>query len=523
MTVTLIKQEKKFIGNGRSAKVFFSFNGNQGVATKTFTGEPVSKFILFVLTGSANPYTWNENAIKSAVIRRSILSQLTHFWFGNKLRLPKTYDYNWNETEKAFEIDAEFISGSHAPLLSPMKDPSFNYLSDLRNNIMNPLEAKLIESGFDGLDWQAGKGNPIGASNFMINIKKDGSYQWIWIDLESGLPALFAMNFWATLTYYLPKCVKHKGWLFDNVDTKTLQNYLLNNKTALIAHAGLESYQRLQDDCTELEKEQGLWKGLSRSHKSLYYAASQDKISATEVAYYQDKPFRWFCKSLVIFLTSFLTSFREKVDKAVDKILTFDYKKLFRRTFRYFTDSRYRWVFVRWVLKSEIISWHKRKSLSSTERSVLLNQLSNDDISAYLTDFSIHLGLKPVVKTFAFVILPILIAMGYIGLPLAAILLVWTGSIVRTVYTLLQMANNLVAEKKNSRYLALFIGIFPMVGNLAYPVEFAYQSTGKRSQLAKYIAYAFTTKIGGKIPIWGGQDSEIEHFFNRICHKLLAK
>jgi hypothetical protein len=522
MTVTLIKQEKKFIGNGRSAKVFFSFSGNQGIATKTFTGEPVSKFILFVLTGSANPYTWNENAIKSAIIRRKILSQLTHFWFGNKLRLPKTFDYNWNETEKAFEIDAEFISGCHAPLLSPLKDKSFDYVSDLRNNIMNPLEAKLIESGFDGLVWQAGKGNPVGASNFMININKDGSYQWIWIDLESGLPALFAMNFWATLTYYLPKCVKHKGWLFDNVDTKKLYNYLLDNKSALIADSSMESYQQLLDDCTKLEEHQGLWKGLSRSHKSLYYAASQGKINEAEVTYYQDKPFRWFCKSLVIFMTSFLASFQEKVKKVVDKIRNFGYKKFVHRIFRYFTESRYRWGFVRWILKREINSWHKRKSLSSAERSVLLNELSKNDISAYLTDFSIHLGLKPIVKSFTLIILPILTALGYIGLPMAALLLIWSGSVARTVYTLLQMANNLVSEKKNNRYLALFIGIFPIVGNLAYPVEFAYQTTGNRNQLAKYIAYAFTTKIGGKIPIWGGQDSEIEHFFNRICHKLLA-
>ena len=84
------------------------------------------------------------------------------------------------------------------------------------------------------------------------------------------------------------------------------------------------------------------------------------------------------------------------------------------------------------------------------------------------------------------------------------------------------MANNLVQERKHNRYLALMIGAMPVIGNLAYPVEFAYQTTGNRNQLAKYIAYAFSAKLGEKIPIWGGQDSEIEHFFNRHCHKLLS-
>lgn len=522
MTVALIKEEKKFIGNGRSAKVYFSFKGNQGVATKTFTGEPVSKFILFVLKGSANPYTWNEDAIQSAMLRRRILSHLTNFWFNDKLRLPKTFEYRWNETEKAYEIDAEFIAGCHAPLLNPMKDDPFNYMADLRNNIMNPLETKLIESGFDGLVWQAGKGNPIGASNFMMNRRKDGSHQWIWIDLESGLPALFAMNLLSTLTYYLPMCVKHKGWLFDNVDTNTLRKYLQENKQALLADSSSESYNRLLEDCDQLERSQSRWKGLSRSHKSLYYSASQDKITAGEVTYYKNKPFQWFCKSIVMFLSSFAATFREKVEKAIDKIVTFKYGKLVRRTVSYFTDSRFRWGFVRWFLRREINSWHKRRSISSRDRSVLLNELSNDDISAYLTDFSIHLGLKPFVKIFTLGVLPVLTAMGYIGLPMAAVLLVWTGPAVRTVYTLFQMANNLVSGTSHNRYIALVLGIMPIIGNLAYPAEFAYQTTGNRNQLAKYIAYAFTTKIGGKIPIWGGQDSEIEHFFNRICHKLLA-
>ena len=522
MTVGLLQNEKQFIGNGRSAKVYYSYNGKEGIATKTFTGEPVSKLILFVLTGSANPYTWCEDAIKSAIIRRRILSHLCRFWFGKQLRLPNTYGYRWNPEHKAFEIDAEFITGCHAPLLNPMKDDPFDYMGELRRDIMNPLQAKLIDSGFDGLVWQAGKGNPVGASNFMMKKRKDGTHQWIWIDLESGLPALFAMNPLSTLGYYLPKCVKHRDWLFDNVDTEKLQAFLKKNKTALLKESSPESYQKLMDDCAELAITQSNWKSEKRYLKSLYYSASQDKITPEEKEYFIGKPLQWYLKSLTLFISSFISSFGEKVQKVINKIRDFKYKKTLVRAYKYFADGRYRWGLARWFLKREIDKWHNRKSLTDEERSSLLRELSQDDISAYLTDFSIHLGLKPFVKIFAYLIVPVLMAMGWISIPLGAILVLWTGPFARTVYTLLRFTNSLVQNRKHYPFIALVIGAFPIIGNLAYPIEFFYHSTGNRNLLAKYIAYAFSAKIGAKIPIWGGKDSEIEHFFNRVCHRVLS-
>ena len=169
----VLQQEKKFIGNGRSARVYLSTIDGKAVASKIFTGESTSKVILFALTGSANPYTWCEDAIKCAMIRRRILSPLCKFWFGDQVRLPETYNYSWNDEEKAFQIEAEFIPGGHAPLINPMKDEAKDYASELRREIMNPLQGYLIDSGFDGLVWQAGKGNPVADSNFMLLQEED--------------------------------------------------------------------------------------------------------------------------------------------------------------------------------------------------------------------------------------------------------------------------------------------------------------------------------------------------------------
>ncbi len=517
-----VLSEKKFIGNGRSAKVFLSINGEKRIATKTFTGESVSKFILFILTGSANPYTWCKDAIETAMLRRSMLYQLCQFWFKDKVVLPNTYSYRWNPHEKAFEIDAEFISGSHAPLLNPTQEAPTNYMALLKKEVMKPLEKKLIESGFDGLVWQAGKGNPVGASNFMIRFNQDGTHQWIWIDLESGLPALFAMNPLSTLFYYLPKCVKHKDWLFDNVDSEKLKDYLKNNQEEIREEMGADVLLQLFSDCESLARSQKAWKGLSRHQRSLQYAYSQDKITTEENAYYENKPLRWFLKNITLFLTAFATSFKNKVKKIIKNIIDFKYKKLFRRIYFYFMDSFYRWGVIRWFLKKEIDKWYSRAFLSKHERHILREELHKDDISAYLTDFSMHLGLKPFVKTFEFVIVPILTAVSIFSIGTAAIIILFTGPLVRTVYTLWRMANSLVKKRNHYPFIALVVGAMPIIGNLAYPLELLYQSTAKRNLLGRFMTYSFSAKIGAKIPIWGGKDSEIEHFFNLICHKFIG-
>ena len=514
-------EEKRFIGNGRSAKVFLSYKGDEGIATKTFTGEPLSKLILFVLTGSANPYTWCEEAIQSAIIRRKILSSLCKVWFKENLRLPKTYGYRWNAHLKAYEIDAEFIKGQHAPLMNPLDHTPKDYMSKLRSEIMNPLQKRLIESGFDGLVWQAGKGNPVGASNFMLLKNEDGSEQWIWIDLESGLPALFALNLFSTLTYYLPKCIKHKDWLFDNVDTHKLKNYIEENKETIIRELSIREYHQLHLECKKLAKTQTLWKSLPRYKRSLYYASSQDKITASEKKYYEDKPIQWYIKSLMIFLKSFVRSFKNKIEDFAESIYTFKYKKFFRRIYFYFSDSLYRWGTIRWYLKREIVKWHDRKFLTDSQFVFLKNELKKDDISAYLTDFSIHIGLKPLVKIFSWLIMPAIIALGWCSFQTGALIILAAGPISRTIYTVWRMTHSLVKSNPHFPFLALFIGLFPVIGNLAYPIELIYQSTGRKDTLARFIAYSFSAKIGAQIPIWGGKDSETEYFFNRICAKIL--
>ena len=213
--------------------------------------------------------------------------------------------------------------------------------------------------------------------------------------------------------------------------------------------------------------------------------------------------------------------FKNTIKHVYEAIYNFAYKKFVRRIYFYFSDSRYRWGVARWYLKREVEKWHSRKFLSDEESSFLKNELRKDDTSAYLTDFSIHLGIKPMVKAFAWVAIPIMMAAGWINLQAGAIIIIGAGSFARTVYTVWRITHSLVKSNPHFPLLALLIGAIPVFGNLAYPIELLYRCTGKRGLLPKFIAYSFTAKFGTKVPIWGGKDSEIEHFFNKMCHKTL--
>ncbi len=515
-------EEQIFIGNGRSAKVYLSLKVDNHVATKIFTGESTSKAILYVLTGSPNPYTWCEDAIKSAMMRRSLLSKLSLFWFSGKVRLPETYDYSWNEKEKAFQIEAEYIKGCHAPLRNPMVENPVDYTSELQQEIMAPLQQHLIDSGFDGLVWQAGKGNPVAVSNFMVEFDEEGKHKWVWIDLESGLPALFALNPISTLTYYLPKCIKHKEWLFDRVDTKKLSQYLSLNKEELVNNFDNDTFDSLLEDCQKLEDAQNAWKGIKRFRKSLYYAASQRKISVEEKDYYENKPIRWYVKSIIMLMVSFFGRIPEKLKSFWAIITKLNLSKAYRRSWRYFTNGRYRWGFARWFVRGQINSWQSRRSLTEAESVFLRNELHNNDTSAYLTDFSIHIAIKPLVKVFAWGVVPVLASFGAMPLEVAVFIVVGSGSIVRTSYTLWRIGNSLVKLKPQYPVIALFVGTFPVIGNLAYPLELVYRSSKKHNNLAKFIIYCLSANIGSKIPIWGGKDSGVEHFMVKTASRLIG-
>ena len=77
--------------------------------------------------------------------------------------------------------------------------------------------------------------------------------------------------------------------------------------------------------------------------------------------------------------------------------------------------------------------------------------------------------------------------------------------------------------EEHPRWIALIIGLIPSFGNLAYPTQMVYTAGSKSIELAEFLMYDISARVGAKIPIWGGKDTETEHFFNRLPGLILPK
>ena len=196
---------EQVLGRGRAAIVYRCRDEvGRDVARKVFTSDALTKAVHYVLSGAPNAYIWNEPAVRSAVLRRRIVASLVQAWFGSKLRVAEAYGHAWDEQARAFEIRCQFVAGRHVQLHHPFTAGRNGQLSDLTRQVMKPLQTHLVEAGLDGLVWQAGRGNPVALSNFLAeDDSPTGERRWVWIDLESGVPALIPINPLDLILFYI--------------------------------------------------------------------------------------------------------------------------------------------------------------------------------------------------------------------------------------------------------------------------------------------------------------------------------
>ena len=92
----------------------------------------------------------------------------------------------------------------------------------------------------------------------------------------------------------------------------------------------------------------------------------------------------------------------------------------------------------------------------------------------------------------------------------------------RSAYTLWRIIQATIRGRERP-WIALFTGLLPVVGNAAYPVQILYTSAERNHDVAKFILIDIFTTFGRKLPIWGGPDTQTEHFFNRIPVSCLSR
>lgn len=213
----------KLLGAGRSGRVFLIERQNDRLARKIFYSDKIATLIHYIFFGSPNPYVWNQDAIYCAFYRRKILGALVQFWFGDRLQVSDAIATDWNPEFKAYQMDTVFIKGRHVALRQPCSRDRNPELRALTHGIMIPLQAKLLRSGFDGLIWQAGKGTPTALNNFLLVDESSSDLIFAWIDMESGVPALFPINLLKLFSFYIPKATVFDRAMFDDVNCSKLK------------------------------------------------------------------------------------------------------------------------------------------------------------------------------------------------------------------------------------------------------------------------------------------------------------
>ena len=394
------------IGKGRSGQVIrVADDAGYELAIKIFSGvDGLTNLVNFIITGAPNPYAWNEDAVESAHYRREILSLLIEFWFDSGLSIAKSYGTDWHNVEKAFQITTKFIKGRPVALKHPFSQESDEEFKKLTKEIMKPLRKHLIESGFYGLVWQAGKGNPIALNNFLLDKNKE----WVWIDAESGVPALFPLNPLALIGFYLPKSIKFGRALFDDVDIKKLRYYLNKNQDKLSEKLGDDRYTWLNEYVRRLEIYQSKWKAVKRVQKSIQYQLKKEKISPEQAEWYSRHQVLWVSKEIGnLIKRSFFKIFYKLPVKIIRFIFAIKYWSILNNSFRFVFIGKYRKTCVEELIYSRISEWENRMQLNIGDANFLRKQAKEESTSPYLADFIILIALKPITNIIEVVILPL--------------------------------------------------------------------------------------------------------------------
>jgi len=510
----LLSVTKQELGRGRSGFVYLDREEDgRAVAAKVFHASGLTKLVQWVLLGVPNPYMWSADAVRAAYLRRALLAELVEHWFGDRLRVARPRSLRRNEAARAWELRCDFVDGRAAQLHHPLRIEGRDEARELVREILEPLQERLIASGFDGIVWQAGKSNPVALNNFLVDLS--GEARWAWIDLESGVPALFPWNPWTLLTYYLPRSLRHRAFLFDDVDAERLATYLAGYDALTDGER-----EHLLGLAEELERSQRGWRGMRRVERSIAYRLAGGDIDDEQAAWYRRHPLAWYRREAARGLKAAGRKSAEITRRIYARMRSLPVRRFVRGSLRFLVSQRYRSFLAQRYVARRILSWRRRGQMNLHDARFLRTHLRSEESSAYLTDFGVHIAIKPFVKVIEFWIFPALYAFGTIGEGLLAAALLGAGATARTLYTLGRIVQA-SARGHERPWVALGVGVLPVLGNFAYPIQIAYSSTEEEDDLARFILYDGCARIGAHLPIWGGYDTWTEHFFNRLPDRLV--
>lgn len=511
-TPALVTAELHELGRGRSGVVYLGrTDTGAGLARKVFGASGLTKIVQYLLLGAPNPYMWDRHAVECAHLRREILVDLVSSWFKGRLYVAASHGWVWNEEHVSFELQTQLVRGLPAKLHHPLRAHGEEDLRELVREILPRLQRHLLEAGFDGMVWQAGLGNPVALNNFLHEpvTGSDTAGRWAWIDLESGVPALAPANPLALFGFYLPTSIRLGRPLFDDVDVDRLRAYILR-----------EGFTHVLHKVDELAEHQQQWKSRSRLGCSIGYRLARRHIDRDQAEWYQTRPLRWYAREGSNAVRKIPSAGRAIVGWVAERLGRVQWRALGRNLVRFLLSQRYRFAVARGYAAGRIDAWCARGQMSGTNAAALQGHLDDEESAAYLTDFGVHLAIKPFVKGIEYWLLPLLFVLGVIDEVALVGLALIAGPIARSTYTGARIVQNALRGRE-CPWTALGVGLVPVLGNFAFPLQLLRSTRGADQEVARFIVYDGFTRMGAKVPIWGGEDTLTEHLCNRLPSRFM--
>jgi len=174
---------------------------------------------------------------------------------------------------------------------------------------------------------------------------------------------------------------------------------------------------------------------------------------------------------------------------------------------------------IRQMISSSIETWQKRGALTLDQASLLEEQLADDNITEYLSDWGSHIAATLAAQGTQWVVRALTIT-DYIPKSVWLQSEIFLGSLYRGAYSTYAITKAKI-QKKPIPYFALG-GFVPKIGPLAYPCQIAYSSRPP-TELTSFIALSTVTKMAEKVPIIGGPESKLEYLFNKVGYHFFVK
>ena len=174
-----------------------------------------------------------------------------------------------------------------------------------------------------------------------------------------------------------------------------------------------------------------------------------------------------------------------------------------RQAFLLLLSPRYQaWAGHRWIERS-IDRWQESKRINQSEADNLYRQLSGSEVRAYVRGFGGHLALKavaPLITPIKYGGLTAFIATGNYWFLLPMLMMPGLRSLI-TLASWWSTRSERIAHGE-----AFLVGLLPMIGSIAFPLQMYSQS----NELSTFLIRDAASKLGRRVPIYGGPNSRTE-------------